>query len=168
MSDILTVVPYVPQPPPTGDLPPMQEAPILSTDDEAPPIPSRGACTYCKKLKMRCVYPVQNDRQDGDPTCQRCERTGKVCIVEPRRGRPQKVRAQPPDASDRVPEESNSSSDDNPQQPVQSQAARPRLPGACIHCKKLKIRCVFPNPTGPCTRCEAYQHGCVIQGRRRR
>ncbi|PFH48536.1 hypothetical protein AMATHDRAFT_65250 [Amanita thiersii Skay4041] len=40
-----------------------------------------GACSHCKKLKMKCDFPK------GDNTCKRCKSGGHVCIVEGRKPR---------------------------------------------------------------------------------
>ncbi|KAG5721547.1 Protein priB [Termitomyces sp. T112] len=38
-----------------------------------------SACTYCKRLKMKCVFEA------GENTCRRCKPGGRVCIVEGRK-----------------------------------------------------------------------------------
>ncbi|KIK36132.1 hypothetical protein CY34DRAFT_539200 [Suillus luteus UH-Slu-Lm8-n1] len=40
-----------------------------------------GACTHCKRLKMKCDFP------DGASTCKRCATGGHPCIVEGRKPR---------------------------------------------------------------------------------
>ncbi|KAJ7472027.1 hypothetical protein FB451DRAFT_1399313 [Mycena latifolia] len=62
---------------------------------------------------------------------------------------------------------------------VRSKGARP--PGACTHCKKLKMKCDFgPAPAGSggangkgtldntCRRCRAGGHVCIVEGRKPR
>ncbi|OBZ72956.1 Protein priB [Grifola frondosa] len=43
-----------------------------------------------------------------------------------------------------------------------------RLPGACKHCKKLKMRCEFPPDENTCRRCRASGHQCIVEGRKPR
>ncbi|GJE99679.1 fungal-specific transcription factor domain-containing protein [Phanerochaete sordida] len=43
-----------------------------------------------------------------------------------------------------------------------------RLPGACTHCKKLKMRCFFPAGETMCARCKTSGHICVVEGRKPR
>lgn len=43
-----------------------------------------------------------------------------------------------------------------------------RLPGACTHCKKLKMKCDFPKNENVCKRCKAGGHQCVVEGRKPR
>lgn len=45
---------------------------------------------------------------------------------------------------------------------------RSRLPGACTHCKKLKMKCDFPKGENTCRRCKAGRHVCVVEGRKGR
>ncbi|KIM60279.1 hypothetical protein SCLCIDRAFT_1217063 [Scleroderma citrinum Foug A] len=40
-----------------------------------------GACTHCKRLKMKCEFP------EGATSCKRCTNTGHACIVEGRKPR---------------------------------------------------------------------------------
>ncbi|KAL4066301.1 hypothetical protein V8B97DRAFT_1029260 [Scleroderma yunnanense] len=40
-----------------------------------------GACTHCKRLKMKCEFP------EGATSCKRCTNTGHPCIVEGRKPR---------------------------------------------------------------------------------
>ncbi|CAE6480281.1 unnamed protein product [Rhizoctonia solani] len=40
-----------------------------------------GACSNCKRLKMKCVF------EDGADICQRCKHTNKPCVVEGRKPR---------------------------------------------------------------------------------
>ncbi|CAE7147292.1 unnamed protein product, partial [Rhizoctonia solani] len=40
-----------------------------------------GACSNCKRLKMKCVF------EDGAELCQRCKHTNKPCVVEGRKPR---------------------------------------------------------------------------------
>ncbi|CAE6483435.1 unnamed protein product [Rhizoctonia solani] len=42
-----------------------------------------------------------------------------------------------------------------------------RLPGACINCKRLKMKCVFVEGADVCQRCEQKDRPCVIEYRRR-
>ncbi|KAJ7086358.1 hypothetical protein B0H15DRAFT_346070 [Mycena belliarum] len=48
-----------------------------------------GACTHCKKLKMKCDFgPAPGGVKDAlDNTCRRCRAGGHVCIVEGRKPR---------------------------------------------------------------------------------
>ncbi|KAJ6632450.1 hypothetical protein B0H10DRAFT_2206810 [Mycena sp. CBHHK59/15] len=52
-----------------------------------------GACTYCKKLKMKCDFgpAPSSSNQSGhgglDNTCRRCRAGGHACIVEGRKPR---------------------------------------------------------------------------------
>ncbi|KAJ7139992.1 hypothetical protein C8R43DRAFT_601033 [Mycena crocata] len=50
-----------------------------------------GACTHCKKLKMKCDFGPGGDggvgRDPADNTCRRCRAGGHVCIVEGRKPR---------------------------------------------------------------------------------
>ncbi|EKM51056.1 uncharacterized protein PHACADRAFT_263020 [Phanerochaete carnosa HHB-10118-sp] len=56
--------------------------PLKGPDGNAGRLP--GACTHCKKLKMRCFFP------DGDSkTCVRCKTSGHICVVEGRKPRNQ-------------------------------------------------------------------------------
>ncbi|TFK90696.1 hypothetical protein K466DRAFT_644287 [Polyporus arcularius HHB13444] len=43
-----------------------------------------------------------------------------------------------------------------------------RSPGACKHCKKLKMRCEFPPEGNTCKRCKAGGHQCIVEGRKPR
>ncbi|KAF8804042.1 hypothetical protein BYT27DRAFT_7194756 [Phlegmacium glaucopus] len=43
-----------------------------------------------------------------------------------------------------------------------------RLPGACTHCKKLKMKCDFPKHEDTCKRCKSGGHVCIVEGRRQR
>lgn len=43
-----------------------------------------------------------------------------------------------------------------------------RLPGACTHCKKLKMKCDFPRHENVCKRCKTGGHRCVVEGRKPR
>ncbi|KIK64122.1 hypothetical protein GYMLUDRAFT_40371 [Collybiopsis luxurians FD-317 M1] len=43
-----------------------------------------------------------------------------------------------------------------------------RLPGACTHCKKLKMKCDFPPNDNTCKRCKAGGHVCIVEGRKPR
>ncbi|KAG2018650.1 priB protein, variant 3 [Coprinopsis cinerea AmutBmut pab1-1] len=43
-----------------------------------------------------------------------------------------------------------------------------RLPGACRHCKKLKMKCDFPRGDNTCKRCRAGGHICIVEGRKPR
>ncbi|KAH7879353.1 fungal-specific transcription factor domain-containing protein [Lentinula edodes] len=43
-----------------------------------------------------------------------------------------------------------------------------RLPGACSHCKKLKMKCDFPLNDNTCKRCKAGGHVCIVEGRKPR
>ncbi|EJD40885.1 hypothetical protein AURDEDRAFT_115753 [Auricularia subglabra TFB-10046 SS5] len=43
-----------------------------------------------------------------------------------------------------------------------------RLPGACTHCKKLKMKCEFPDDENTCRRCKAGGHECIVEGRKPR
>ncbi|KAJ4490612.1 putative fungal-specific transcription factor [Lentinula aciculospora] len=43
-----------------------------------------------------------------------------------------------------------------------------RLPGACTHCKKLKMKCDFPTNDNTCKRCKAGGHVCIVEGRKPR
>ncbi|KAJ3986547.1 putative fungal-specific transcription factor [Lentinula detonsa] len=43
-----------------------------------------------------------------------------------------------------------------------------RLPGACTHCKKLKMKCDFPSNDNTCKRCKAGGHVCIVEGRKPR
>ncbi|KAF7318088.1 hypothetical protein HMN09_00316700 [Mycena chlorophos] len=45
-----------------------------------------GACTHCKKLKMKCDFGMDGDGE-MDNTCRRCRAGGHVCIVEGRKPR---------------------------------------------------------------------------------
>ncbi|KAF7291885.1 hypothetical protein MIND_01213800 [Mycena indigotica] len=45
-----------------------------------------GACTHCKKLKMKCEFAMDGDGE-MDNTCRRCRAGGHVCIVEGRKPR---------------------------------------------------------------------------------
>ncbi|KAJ6510686.1 hypothetical protein C8R45DRAFT_921414 [Mycena sanguinolenta] len=48
-----------------------------------------GACTHCKKLKMKCDFGPggSGTRDPADNTCRRCRAGGHVCIVEGRKPR---------------------------------------------------------------------------------
>ncbi|KAJ7725204.1 hypothetical protein B0H16DRAFT_284443 [Mycena metata] len=50
-----------------------------------------GACTHCKKLKMKCDFGPGGSGSPGrdptDNTCRRCRAGGHVCIVEGRKPR---------------------------------------------------------------------------------
>ncbi|KAM5545448.1 hypothetical protein V8D89_000486 [Ganoderma adspersum] len=53
--------------------------------------------------------------------------------------------------------------------PPQGQGSLPtRLPGACKHCKKLKMRCEFPPDDNTCKRCKSGGHQCIVEGRKPR
>ncbi|KAI1793794.1 hypothetical protein LXA43DRAFT_206468 [Ganoderma leucocontextum] len=53
--------------------------------------------------------------------------------------------------------------------PPHGQGALPiRLPGACKHCKKLKMRCEFPAEDNTCKRCKSGGHQCIVEGRKPR
>ncbi|KAG8696661.1 hypothetical protein FRC08_007011 [Ceratobasidium sp. 394] len=56
-----------------------------------------GACSNCKRLKMKCVFGV------GQTICQRCQNTNKICIVEGRnpRGGPSKPEQPRPQLTDK-------------------------------------------------------------------
>jgi hypothetical protein len=41
-------------------------------------------------------------------------------------------------------------------------------PGACTHCKKLKIKCDFSLDAAVCKRCKNSGHHCVVEGRKPR
>ncbi|KAI8977808.1 hypothetical protein BD414DRAFT_495685 [Trametes punicea] len=41
-------------------------------------------------------------------------------------------------------------------------------PGACKHCKKLKMRCEFPPDENTCRRCKTSGHQCIVEGRKPR
>ncbi|KAF9074255.1 hypothetical protein BDP27DRAFT_1317542 [Rhodocollybia butyracea] len=43
-----------------------------------------------------------------------------------------------------------------------------RLPGACTHCKKLKMKCDFPPNDNTCKRCKGGGHVCIVEGRKPR
>ncbi|KAI0922432.1 hypothetical protein AcV7_005968 [Taiwanofungus camphoratus] len=43
-----------------------------------------------------------------------------------------------------------------------------RLPGACRHCKKLKMKCDFPKGENTCRRCKTSGQQCVVEGRKPR
>ncbi|KAF9267092.1 hypothetical protein L218DRAFT_955568 [Marasmius fiardii PR-910] len=43
-----------------------------------------------------------------------------------------------------------------------------RLPGACTHCKKLKMKCDFPEGDNTCKRCKSGGHVCIVEGRKPR
>ncbi|KZT35974.1 hypothetical protein SISSUDRAFT_1050554 [Sistotremastrum suecicum HHB10207 ss-3] len=44
-----------------------------------------------------------------------------------------------------------------------------RLPGACKHCRKLKMKCEFEDPYDVvCKRCKTSRHECIVEGRRPR
>ncbi|GLB42696.1 putative fungal specific transcription factor [Lyophyllum shimeji] len=43
-----------------------------------------------------------------------------------------------------------------------------RLPGACTHCKKLKMKCDFPKGDNTCKRCKTGGHVCIVEGRKPR
>ncbi|KAI0032134.1 hypothetical protein K488DRAFT_86167 [Vararia minispora EC-137] len=43
-----------------------------------------------------------------------------------------------------------------------------RLPGACVRCKRLKMKCTFIDQTSDCVRCESGRHECVVEGRKPR
>lgn len=43
-----------------------------------------------------------------------------------------------------------------------------RLPGACTHCKKLKMKCDFPRNDNTCKRCKSGGHVCIVEGRKPR
>ncbi|KAJ1304911.1 hypothetical protein OPQ81_006045 [Rhizoctonia solani] len=47
-----------------------------------PPKRLSGACTHCKRLKMRCIF------EEGATTCQRCNHTNRPCVIEIRRRGP--------------------------------------------------------------------------------
>ncbi|KAJ8689224.1 hypothetical protein PTI98_013267 [Pleurotus ostreatus] len=49
-----------------------------------------------------------------------------------------------------------------------SQSASSRLPGACTHCKKLKMKCDFPKGHNTCKRCKSGGHVCIVEGRKPR
>ncbi|KXN81254.1 Protein priB, partial [Leucoagaricus sp. SymC.cos] len=43
-----------------------------------------------------------------------------------------------------------------------------KRPGACKHCKKLKMKCDFPRNDNTCKRCKAGGHACIVEGRKPR
>ncbi|KAH8813808.1 fungal-specific transcription factor domain-containing protein [Flagelloscypha sp. PMI_526] len=43
-----------------------------------------------------------------------------------------------------------------------------RLPGACTHCKKLKMKCEFSKNSNTCRRCQSGGHVCIVEGRKPR
>lgn len=43
-----------------------------------------------------------------------------------------------------------------------------RLPGACTHCKKLKMKCEFKKNENTCKRCQSGGHVCIVEGRKPR
>ncbi|KZW01468.1 hypothetical protein EXIGLDRAFT_63179 [Exidia glandulosa HHB12029] len=45
---------------------------------------------------------------------------------------------------------------------------RARDAGACTHCKKLKMKCEFPDDENVCRRCKAGGHECIVEGRKPR
>ncbi|KAI0311245.1 hypothetical protein OF83DRAFT_1177779 [Amylostereum chailletii] len=45
---------------------------------------------------------------------------------------------------------------------------RPRPPGACARCKRLKMKCIFPEGAMDCARCATGRHECVVEGRKPR
>ncbi|KAF8589368.1 hypothetical protein K439DRAFT_1628805 [Ramaria rubella] len=48
-------------------------------------------------------------------------------------------------------------------------APRPtRLPGACVHCKGLKVKCEFSPGQDTCNRCRSGRKECVVMGRKPR
>ncbi|KAI0084549.1 hypothetical protein BDY19DRAFT_970897 [Irpex rosettiformis] len=67
---------------------------------------------------------------------------------------------------------SGSEEEDGPQSavpPLRGPDANPqRLPGACTHCKKLKMRCEFPKGENTCRRCRTSGHPCIVEGRKPR
>ncbi|KAI0026395.1 hypothetical protein K488DRAFT_75377, partial [Vararia minispora EC-137] len=62
------------------------DVPNLSTQPSPPPppgLPQRlpGACTYCKRLKMKCEFPA------NATVCKRCRAGNHYCVVEGRKPR---------------------------------------------------------------------------------
>ncbi|CAL1702548.1 unnamed protein product [Somion occarium] len=74
----------------------------------------------------------------------------------------------------RVPDsDSESEGDDDGQAqptvpPLKGPSAQTRLPGACTHCKKLKMKCDFPKDENTCKRCKSSGHHCIVEGRKPR
>jgi len=69
--------------------------------------------------------------------------------------------------------DSESESDEDASEAVQTPSRGPenmptRLPGACTHCKKLKMKCDFPKNENTCKRCKAGGHHCIVEGRKPR
>ncbi|KAI0795864.1 hypothetical protein C8Q75DRAFT_744153 [Abortiporus biennis] len=72
--------------------------------------------------------------------------------------------------------DSDTASDDEDAAPVSStvpplkgtDSTPARLPGACTHCKKLKMKCDFPPGENTCKRCKASGHPCIVEGRKPR
>ncbi|KAI0915948.1 hypothetical protein AcV5_003413 [Taiwanofungus camphoratus] len=52
-------------------------------------------------------------------------------------------------------------------EPGGSHAAR-RPPGACVHCRSLKIRCEFISEENVCVRCKVGGHECISRSRKKR
>ncbi|KAH7886528.1 fungal-specific transcription factor domain-containing protein [Phlebopus sp. FC_14] len=44
----------------------------------------------------------------------------------------------------------------------------PKKTGACTHCKRLKMKCDFPERATSCKRCTSGGHPCIVQGRKPR
>ncbi|KAH9840148.1 uncharacterized protein C8Q71DRAFT_479209 [Rhodofomes roseus] len=76
----------------------------------------------------------------------------------------------------RVPRDSDSSDDDEmgsfainvSMAPSGGHGGPTRLPGACKHCKKLKMKCDFPKGDNTCRRCKAGGISCIVEGRKPR
>ncbi|EIN11967.1 hypothetical protein PUNSTDRAFT_99325 [Punctularia strigosozonata HHB-11173 SS5] len=43
-----------------------------------------------------------------------------------------------------------------------------RLPGACINCKKVKMKCRFPPGVNTCEKCQSMNKECIVEGRKPR
>ncbi|KAF8508106.1 hypothetical protein BU17DRAFT_70933 [Hysterangium stoloniferum] len=60
-------------------------------------------------------------------------------------------------------------SDDSDEENDQYEAHRPtRLPGACVHCKNLKVKCEFIPGHDVCNRCRSGKKECRVMGRKPR
>ncbi|KAK7682019.1 hypothetical protein QCA50_014983 [Cerrena zonata] len=75
----------------------------------------------------------------------------------------------------RARQESESGSDDEDDgadqptvPPLKGPSPQTRLPGACTHCKKLKMKCDFPKDENTCKRCKQSGHHCIVEGRKPR
>ncbi|KEP47283.1 fungal specific transcription factor domain protein [Rhizoctonia solani 123E] len=64
-----------------GDDEPAQNVPTGRQPRSGGPRRLPGACSNCKRLKMKCVF------EDGADICQRCKHTNKPCVVEGRKPR---------------------------------------------------------------------------------